>query len=151
MARQQHCWWLAAADGSQVGHTFWRPAWLIGVDQGDLVLTRDDMGAATFSRCCKLCAGAAGAALCQPTVAFEGFPLLRRFARAVRTWKAGHFSFALVSFSPGPVFGCCLWSTAFWIFWKILRACHLVRQWIHVLRRLWTNFSHFLRCGELES
>ena len=29
-ARQQYCWWLAAADGSQVGHTIWRPPWLIG-------------------------------------------------------------------------------------------------------------------------
>ena len=84
-----------------------------------VVLTGDDMGAATFIRCCRLCAGAK---LCQPTVALEEFPLLHRFARAVRTWKAGHFSFALVSFSPGPVFGCCLWSTAFWIFREILRA-----------------------------
>ena len=29
-ARQRYCWWLAAADGSQVGHTIWRPPWLIG-------------------------------------------------------------------------------------------------------------------------
>ena len=29
-ARQQYCWWLAAADVSQVGHTIWRPPWLIG-------------------------------------------------------------------------------------------------------------------------
>ena len=27
---QRYCWWLAAADGSQVGHTIWRPPWLIG-------------------------------------------------------------------------------------------------------------------------
>ena len=24
---QQFCWWLAAADGSQLGHTLWRPPW----------------------------------------------------------------------------------------------------------------------------
>ena len=29
-ARQQYCWWLAAADGFQVGHTIWRPPWLVG-------------------------------------------------------------------------------------------------------------------------
>ena len=29
-ARQRYFWWLAAADGSQVGHTIWRPPWLIG-------------------------------------------------------------------------------------------------------------------------
>ena len=29
-ARQRYCWWLAAADGSQVGHTIWRPPCLIG-------------------------------------------------------------------------------------------------------------------------
>ena len=29
-AHQRDCWWLAAADGSQAGHTKWRPPWLIG-------------------------------------------------------------------------------------------------------------------------
>ena len=38
-------------------------------------------------------------------------------------------------------FGCCLWSTAYWIFREILRAPHLVRQWIHVLRAL-RNYLH---------
>ena len=33
-AHQQYCWWLAAADGSQVGHTIWRPPWLIGSGPG---------------------------------------------------------------------------------------------------------------------
>ena len=33
-AHQWHCWWLAAADGSQVGHTIWRPPWLIGSGPG---------------------------------------------------------------------------------------------------------------------
>ena len=33
-ARQRYCWWLAAADGSQVGHTIWRPPWLIGSGPG---------------------------------------------------------------------------------------------------------------------
>ena len=27
---QRFCWWLAEADGSQLGHTIWRPPWLIG-------------------------------------------------------------------------------------------------------------------------
>ena len=75
--------------------------------------------------------------------------LLRRVARAVRTWKFGHFSFVLVSFSPCPVFGCCLWCAAFWIFREILRALHLVRQWIHVLREALDEFLTFstLRCS----
>ena len=62
-----------------------------------VVLTGDDTGAATFSRWCSL---HAGAALRQPVVALEEFPLLRRFARAVRTGKAGHFSFAPRIFLP---------------------------------------------------
>ena len=33
-ARQQYCWWLAASDGSQAGHTIWRPPWLIGRGPG---------------------------------------------------------------------------------------------------------------------
>ena len=33
-AHQRHCWWLAAADGSQAGHTIWRPPWLIGRGPG---------------------------------------------------------------------------------------------------------------------
>ena len=33
-AHQRHCWWLAAADGSQAGHTIWRPPWLIGSGPG---------------------------------------------------------------------------------------------------------------------
>ena len=33
-ARQRYCWWLAAADGSQVGHAIWRPPWLIGRGPG---------------------------------------------------------------------------------------------------------------------
>ena len=33
-ARQQYCWWLAAADGSQAGHTILRPPWLIGTGPG---------------------------------------------------------------------------------------------------------------------
>ena len=40
-------------------------------------------------------------------------------------------------------FGCCLWSTAYWIFREILRAPQLVRQWIHVLRGLWKNLHIF--------
>ena len=40
-ARQQHCWWLAAVDGSQIGHTIWRLPWLIGrVAKIITVLTR---------------------------------------------------------------------------------------------------------------
>ena len=33
-ARQQYCWWLASADGSQAGHTIWRPPWHIGRGSG---------------------------------------------------------------------------------------------------------------------
>ena len=33
-ARQRYCWWLAAADGSQVGHVIWWPPWLIGTGPG---------------------------------------------------------------------------------------------------------------------
>ena len=33
-ARQRYCWWLASADGSQAGHTIWRPPWLIGRGPG---------------------------------------------------------------------------------------------------------------------
>ena len=33
-AHQRYCWWLAAADGSQVGHAIWRPPWLIGRGPG---------------------------------------------------------------------------------------------------------------------
>ena len=29
-ARRQECWWLGAADGSQIGPTIWQPPWLIG-------------------------------------------------------------------------------------------------------------------------
>ena len=28
-ARQHECWWLAAADGSKIGPTIWRPPWLL--------------------------------------------------------------------------------------------------------------------------
>ena len=123
-ARQQY----SAADGSRAGHTTTRilvagegQEWYFLVCSSGL----PSYPVAWSSRWCRLCVRAA---LCQPTAALEEFPLLRQFARAVRTRKAGHFSFALVSFGLGPVFGCCLWSTAFWTFREILRARHLVRQ-----------------------
>ena len=53
---------------------------------GSMVLTGDEMGCGYFQL---LLQAVRGAALCQPTVALEEFPLLRRFARAVRTWKSG--------------------------------------------------------------
>ena len=34
LALRQECWCLAAADGSQIGHTIWRPPWLIGRGPG---------------------------------------------------------------------------------------------------------------------
>ena len=47
------------------------------------------------------------------------------------------------------VFGCCLWSTAYWIFRD---ACATrFNSGCMFYGRLWTKFSHFLRCGELES
>ena len=50
----------------------------------------------------------------------------------------------LPSYFPAYLaFGCCLWSTAYWIFREILRAPHLVRQWILVLRGLWKNLHIF--------
>ena len=33
-ARLQYCWWLASAEGSQVGHAIWRPPCLIGTGPG---------------------------------------------------------------------------------------------------------------------
>ena len=93
-----------------------------------------------------------GRLLCQRTAALGRISSSTSIcSRCSKLGKTGHISFALVSFSLGPVFGCCLWSTAFWIFLEILRARHMVQQWIHVPREALTNFSHFLRCGELES
>ena len=56
------------------------------VDQGDLVLTGDDMGAATCSRWCRLCVGAA---LCQPTVALgriSSFTLICSRCSHLESW-----------------------------------------------------------------
>ena len=75
---------------------------------------------------------------------WENFPLLRAFVALFALENLHSPTFALVSFTSS-VFGCCLWSTSYWIFREILRASHLVRQWIHVLRGLWTNFTYFLR------
>ena len=33
-ARQRQCWWVAAADVSQIGNTIWQPPWLIGSGPG---------------------------------------------------------------------------------------------------------------------
>ena len=41
------------------------------------------------------------------------------------------------------VFRCCLWSKAYWIFREILRANHLLRQWIHGLREALDEFHLF--------
>ena len=38
------------------------------------------------------------------------------------------------------VYGCCLWSTAYGFSGRVR---HLVQQWIHVYKWLWTNFSIF--------
>ena len=78
-------------------------------------------------------AGAGCARVPRSVRALEEFPLLRRFARAVRTWKAGHFSFALARiFQPWSGVWVLPVSTAFWIFREILRAGHLVRQRIRI-------------------
>ena len=50
-ARQRYCWWLASADGSQAGHTIWRPPWLIG--RGVRVTCLDDSG---YMFCASSCA-----------------------------------------------------------------------------------------------
>ena len=41
-ARQRFCWWLASADGSQAGHTIWRPPWLSG--RGSRFLREGELG-----------------------------------------------------------------------------------------------------------
>ena len=52
----------------------------------DKVVVSGGWGAATLSRLCRLCAGAA----CQSWRLLEEFPLLRCLPRrAVRTWKTG--------------------------------------------------------------
>ena len=55
------------------------------------------------------------------------------------------FAFALVSFSPS---GVGVLPVEYVVFSGRVRC--LVQQWIHFPRD-WTNFTHFLRCGELES
>ena len=97
------------------------------------------------SRWCRLCAGASLRKL------LDEFPHPRRVAaRAVCTWKAGllplpsYFSVLVL------VYGCCLWSTAYWIFRD---ACATwVQLWIHVLReafgRIHRHFST-LRCTRI--
>ena len=112
----------------------------------DDVMVSGGWGAATLSRWYRLCAGAA----CESWRLLENFPLLRcLLCRVVRTWKSGHFSFALVC-QLVVACGCCLWSTAYWISREILRAPHLVQQCIHVLREALEEITYFLRCGELE-
>ena len=65
---------------------------------------------------------------------FLVYPLTQWLEQLVRTWKA-------VSSSPGAVFGCCLWSTSYWIFRD---AC---AGWFNsgymFYGRLWTNFTFF--------
>ena len=88
-------------------------------------------------------AGAAACAGCGLSVV-EAFGRISSstFCRAVRTWNTEHFSFDFVSFS---------------LFWRvgvacgvqrigfseILRALHLVRLWIHVLREVFENLHFF--------
>ena len=45
-ARQRYCWWLASADGSQVGHAICRRG-SSGVNQGDLLGTTVDTWSAS--------------------------------------------------------------------------------------------------------
>ena len=85
---------VAAADGSQVGHT-------VGSGPGGLgavsaLWTLYELVWCSQETTCVRLLSAARAGCAR----VEEFPLLRRCARAVRIWKSGHFSFALVSFSP---------------------------------------------------
>ena len=59
--------------------------------------------------------------------------------------------FALVSSSPCSCMGVACGAQRIGLFREILRALLLVRQWIHALREALYEFTHFLRCGELES
>ena len=100
------------------------------------------------SRWCRLGAGAA----CQSWRLLEEFPLLRcLLCRAVRTWKSGHFSFALVSFSACSCVGVASGVQRIGHFGRSCVHLHLVRRWINVLREALDEFTHFRRCGELES
>ena len=84
-------------------------------------------------------AGCARVPLVSPGGFLEEFPVLRCLpCRVVRTLLLCPCTFQLI-----VAFGCCLWSRAYWIFREILRAPHLVRQWIHVLRGLWKNLHIF--------
>ena len=49
---------------------------------------------------------------------WENFPLLRAFVALFAPGNLDSSTFALVSFSS-LVFGCCLWSTSYWIFREI--------------------------------
>ena len=79
-------------------------------------------------------AGCARVAACQPWRLLEEFPLQRCLpCRAVRTVENWTLPLCPRFIQLILAFGCCLWSTAFWIFREILRAPHWVRQWLHVL------------------
>ena len=91
------------------------------------------------SRWCRLCAGAA----CQPWRLLEEFPLRRACLAALFALEIWTLLLCPRIFQLILAFGCCLWSTAYWIFREILRAPHLVRQWIHVIRGLWKNLHIF--------
>ena len=94
-----HSWRRAPilAGGGEMAST----STLATTDYGDVVV-----GLGSWWR--RLCAGAA----CQLWRLSEEFPVSRGRCRAVRTWKPG-LRLRLRSFSPCPVFGCCLGSTAY--------------------------------------
>ena len=92
------------------------------------------------SRSCRLCAGAA----CQSWRLLEEFPLQRcLLCRAVRTWKSGHFSFALVSFSLFWCMGVACGVQRIGYFGRSCVHCTWFDSGYMFFERLWKNLHIF--------